>query len=298
MVRRYDWTITESPKIAQLTGVESVDGTGYVSGQRGIILEEQPDGEWQGITVEGPTANGHNLNDVSITDDGNRVWYCGDSGSFGYYDRIRDTIEAHPGPSDHTDSFRSISANGEAGAETVHTAADTGRVIHATADGTAVRVEHSSIANDGTTLTGIVEDDGDLFASDVAGNLLYSADGRTWTERRLTKTTVEGLAVADTGVAAVTDNGVAYRDISLFEGPDRMKRADTAVADAENITAAGETFVVVGGDGAVVPIDPQGRASDVDPGPGVTFYSAELRADGTLLAVGSGGTIVKGTPTT
>lgn len=296
MARRYDWRVTESPKTAQLTGVESTDDLAYASGKRGVLLERRFPGDWRGVTLEGPTGNGHNLNDVSITDDGERIWYCGDSGSFGYYDRARERIEAHPGPNDHTDSFRSVVADGDAGEEHVYAASDTGRIVHASVAGETVTVAQSTVPHDGTTLTEIVEDDGDLFASDVGGDLLYSPDGQEWRERRLAKTTLEGLAVAETGAAAVTDGGVAYRDISLFEGPDRMKRADTGASDLEDIAAAGKEFVAAGGDGALVPIDERGRVTDADPGPGVTFYGVEMLSDRTILAVGSSGTIVSGRP--
>lgn len=296
MGRQYDWHVSEAPKIAQLTEVESHAGDVFVAGKRGVLLERRARGDWQGLTLEGPTGNGHNLNSVAVTDDGERVWYCGDSGSFGYYDRSSERTEPHPGPKNHTDGFVGITVSGAAGEETVHTVATSGRVLRARVDGNTVTVEATQVLGDGTTHTEIVADGGDLFVSDVSGNLHHSRGDGTWVQKRLTKDTVKGLAVADTGVAAVSATGTAYRDISLFEGEGGTKKADLGDVSPEDVSAAGEEFVVVGGDGAVVPIDSRGFPSDVDPGPGVTFYAAEAMANGTLFAVGSSGTILEGLP--
>lgn len=290
----YEWTVSGSPKTARLTGVESYGGVAFASGDRGLLLERVAPGEWKRLFSEGPTGDGHNILDLAITDDGTRVWYSGDSGSFGYYDREAGAVRSHQGPDDYTSGFASVTVDGPAGSERVHVTNNSGRVITATVDGRELAVESAVLPGDCTSFTEIVEVDGELFVAGVDGGLYHSTDGVGWERERLAKTRVEALAVAEDGVAAVTDDGTLYRGVSLFERESRTKQHDPGIAAPEEIAASGGTFAAVGRDGALVVVGPDGEVARPDPCPGVTLYGAEIMADGTVLAVGSGGTIVEG----
>lgn len=296
MVAEFDWRITEAPKTTQLTGAESHGDTVVVPGKRGLLAERTSPREWRALFSTGPTGNGHGILDAAFTADGERVWYCGNSGSFGYYDRPQRTTKPHQGPSNVTSAFRSVCVMGEAGAETVVAADDNGQLVRASMEGESMTVEGVRTPGQGTAFTEVVHHEGERYASDADGFLYYSPDGRDWRRERLAADSIKSLAVADTGLAAITASGTVYRDISLFEQGQRTKQAEFGASSPEELAATGEVFVIAGCDGCVIPIMADVEASHPDPGPGVTYYGAEILDDGTVVAVGSSGTIVEGAP--
>ncbi|GAB7094220.1 hypothetical protein JCM30237_13720 [Halolamina litorea] len=54
--------------------------------------------------------------------------------------------------------------------------------------------------------------------------------------------------------------------------------------------------MIAGDDGQLVPITADGDAERVDPGPGLTYYGAEVTDGGTIIGAGSSGTITEGLP--
>lgn len=295
MPLEFDWTVSESPKDTQLTGVESNENAVVATGRRGVLLERTAPGQWDPVFTKGPTENGNGLQDASFTDDGARAWYCGHSGLFGYYDLETGEVYSHRGPSDITSTFHSIAVTGEAGEESIHAIDNSGQVLLASADGRRVTVDHFTTPGDGTSLSEVVVDENDrVYLSDVSGYLYFSRNGRDWRRRRLVETTVKALAMADSGLAAITDNGTVFRDISVFEQRQRTKEAHFGTASPEELAAENDVFVIAGCDGCLVPITADGDAEHVDPGPSVTYYGADVLENGTIIAVGSSGTIAEG----
>lgn len=290
----YDWTATESPKLAQLSGVESHGDDAFVVGDRGILLERRGTGNWRELVADGPTGNNTNLNDVAVTDDGRRLWYCGDSGAFGYYDRAAGEAFPHTAPKSNTDGFQGVVVRGAAGREVVHAVDDDGRVVRAAVDGETVDVTDEEVPNDGASFTAIVEHESYRYAADASGCLLRSTDGVDWQVEQLVDTTIEGLTVANDGVAAATDDGEVFRGISQFGETGRTGRADLGDESPEDVAAAGETFAVAGDDAAVLVIGPNGDVKCAGLEADEMLHGVEVMAGGTILAVGAGGTIVEG----
>lgn len=293
----YDWAVASAPKGVQLTGVESFEGTAFASGKRGVLIERTAPGEWEGVFIDGATDNGRSVLDLSLTDGGQRVWFSGASGVFGYYDREAGAVEAHPAPYDLTSNFRSISANGEAGNEEVHTVDGNGRVLRVTVDGADPTVKSVSVPGDGTGFTEIVDHDGVLYAADTAGFLYRSADGRKWEKKRLAETTIKALSRTDPGLVAVSDGGTVYKHIGLFGESNRTKKTTPGLSSPNELEGRDETIVAVGGGGTVLVIGGDGRASREATGTGKSLHAADILADGTIVAAGSDGSIVEGTPT-
>lgn len=293
MTGPYQWQSTRPPKSAQLTGVESHGTIAFAAGSQGLLTERRGPGDWRALVSEGPTGNGHNLNDAAVTDGGSRLWYCGDSGALGYYDRERSEAVPHSAPDDLSNGFTSVTVAGLAGEEVVHAVDDSGYVVYLTMRGTELTLEDASMLGDGSELTEVVEDGATRYISDASGKIFRSDDGVNWRSEQLVETTIEGLAVADTGLAAVTDDGRVFRDIDLFGEDGRRRRADLGDVSPEDVTAAGESFVVVGDDGYVAHIDAAGQLQEYTPSE-ARFYSGELMDDGTILAAGSDGTIAEG----
>lgn len=297
MSLQFDWTVSASPKKAQLTGVESSGEVAVATGRRGVLLKRAALGEWEALFTKGPGGNGNGLHDASFTDDGQRAWYCGNSGVFGYYDREAEEVFSHQGPNDITGSFQSIAVTGDAGEESIHTIDNSGQVLLASLDDRSLTVEEFTTPGDGTTLTEVIVDEEDrVYMSDVSGYLYYSRNGQNWRRRRLTETTVKALAMGEAGLTAITDSGTVYRDISLFEQRQRTKEAQFGTTSPEEMAAEDDVFVIAGCDGCLVPITADGDAEHVEPGPGVTYYGAEVMDDGTVVGVGSSGTITEGVP--
>lgn len=292
----YEWTTAESPREAQLSGVESDGDDAFAAGSRGLLLQRRARGEWRELVPDGPAGDNTNLNDLALTDGGRRLWYCGDSGAFGYYDRAAEEAVPHTAPKSHSDGFQAIAVRGPAGREIVHTVDDAGRILRAAVDGERVDVTDDEVPQDGSTLTAIVEHESYRYAADASGSLLRTVDGVEWTAKRFVETTVEALATDRSGVAAITDDGVLYRGLSVFGEPGRTAQADLGDVSPEDVAATDGTFVVVGDDATVFVIDGDGRPIQPDPGVDAVFYGAELLADRTVLAVGEDGTILEGRP--
>lgn len=292
----YDWSTAKAPKKAELTGVEFSGGTAFVSGKRGLLAEREASGEWEALFDAGATGNGRGLLDLSVTDDGSRVWFAGYSGTFGYYDRDADETKPHSAPYDITSNFSSISANGDAGAEEVHAVDRDGHLVRLRMDGEELTVKGVSVPGDGSGFTEIVDDDGVLYASDQTGRLYRSEDGRNWAKQRLTSTTIKAIARTDPGLVAVDDGGSVYKHISLFGGSGRTKKTTPGVSSPQELEASGETIVCVGGDGCVLVINESGRATREACGLDKSFYGAEILPDGTIVVAGSDGAIAEGTP--
>lgn len=290
----YDWSTSTAPKQSQLMGVESFEGHAFACGKRGVLIERTSPGEWTGVFTAGATGDGRGVLDLSLTDDGKRVWFSGYSGTFGYYDREAEVVEPHPAPYDLTSNFESISVNGEAGSEEIHAVDGGGRVLRASVDGTSLSITGVSVPGDGTGFSEVVDDDGVLYASDRAGFLYRSENGRTWQRKRLSQTTIKALSRTEPGLVAIDDSGTMYKHISLFDDRGRTKKTQPGIDSPQELEGLGETIVGVGDSVLVVRED--GRATREEAGTGKTLYGAEVMEDGTVVAAGSDGVIAEGTP--
>lgn len=87
-----------------------------------------------------------------------------------------------------------------------------------------------------------------------------------------------------------------YQHVSLFGEDGRRKKVSPDISAPEELEALEETIVAVGGGGMLLAIDESGRASTEPTGVGKTLYAAEILDDGTILAAGSSGVIVEGSP--
>ena len=293
-----EWSVTRAPKVAQLTGVESADGAAYATGRDGVLLERTGPGQWTAVFTTGPTGDGRSVFDASTTDDGRRVWFCGENGTLGYYDTREGEVRTHIAPYDLHTTFRSVSANGPAGEETVHAADDNGEILRGTVDGDDLTVRGVSIPGDGTAFTEVVDNDRELFAADVGGTFYHSTDGRSWKRRKLASTPVRAVSFNDENAYEVAEDGTVYEEVSLFgEGSRNPRSIDSGVEYPTEIdTNRGRTIVVVGDGGQLRVSEAGGNFRAQELGIEKTLHGAEVMDDGTVVAVGDDGTIVEGIP--
>jgi photosystem II stability/assembly factor-like uncharacterized protein len=291
------WSVSDSPRVARLNGVESHGERAYCAGDHGVLLERTGRSQWAAVFTTGPDGDGRNLYDLSLTDDGRRVWFCGVAGTLGVYDCPTDTVETHHEPYDSTATYRSISANGPAGEETVHAADDNGEILRGTVDDGQFRVRGVSIPGDGTAFTEVVDNDRELFAADVAGAFYHTTDGRHWKRRRLADTPVRAISFDGDNVLEVADDGTVYEEVRLFgEGSRRPRSIQSGIASPTELDADGRTIVVVGGGGQLAVSEAGSPFEREDTGTTRGFYGADVSENGTVLAVGTGGTIAEGVP--
>lgn len=290
----YLWSTAESPKKAELRGVESDGDAVFASGKRGVLIERAAPGEWEAVFTTGATGDGRGVLDLSLTDDGERVWFSGYSGTFGYYDRANGSIKPHAGPYDVTANFQSVSVNGQAGSEEIHAVDGAGQVLRATVDGETLQVKGVSVPGDGTGFTEVVDHDDALYAADRAGFVYRSEDGRSWRRKRLADTSIKALSRTESGLVAIDDGGTMYKNIALFGEGGQTKKADPGIDAPQELEGLDGTIVGVGD--SLVGVDENGRATNESVGTDKTLYAAEILDDGTVIAAGGDGVIVEGTP--
>lgn len=294
-MRERNWSRSNSPKRGRLTGVESNGDVVFASGDRGVLIERESRGNWTAIIENGPRGNGKNLLDISITDDGERVWYCGHSGALGYYDRTADEVVSHYAPGDYTSGFVTVEVSGRSGTEHVFLANNSGTAFQVRADGGTADLAHNTTPSNASKATEIVEYRGEHFMSMIGGDVFYSDGNGSWQQLPLADEPIEALAAGDTGVAAITESGTLYRDVSSTDGAEPRK-IELDTCGMEELAVRGKTFVAVGRDGRIALLDVSGGVTYPDPAPGVSLYGADVLDDDTIVVAGSGGKILEGSP--
>ena len=292
-----EWTVTQSPKRTRLNGVESVDDVAYCAGDRGVLLERVGPAEWRAVFTAGPGGDARNVFDLSITDDAERVWFAGAAGTLGHYDRASGTVHTHDNPYGITSTFNSVSTRGTAGSETVHVADDGGEIVRGEMAGADLTVRGVSIPGDGTALTEVVDNDRELFASDGAGTFYHSTDGRHWKRRRLADSPVRAIAFDGGNAYEVAADGTVFEEVSLFgEGSREPRSIQSGIASPTELDAESDVVAVGGGGGQLAISERGSRFVTADPDTDRALYGLEVTAAGTVIGVGTAGTIVEGVP--
>ena len=292
-MRERNWSRSGSPENGRLTGIESNGDAVFASGNRGVLLERESRDNWTAVVANGPRDKDTNLLDVSLTDDGERVWYCGHSGAFGYYDRAAEEVVPHHAPGDYTSGFVTIEVSGRSGSEHVFFANNSGTAFQVRVDGGTVELAHNTTPSNVSKATEIVDYRGEHFMATTGGDVFASAGDGSWQQLAIAEEPIEALAASDTGVAAVTQSGTLYRDVSSTEGAEPRK-IDLDARGMEELAVRGKTFVAAGRDGRIAVLDASGGVHYPDPAPGVSCYAADVLVDGTVVIAGSGGTIIEG----
>lgn len=293
-----EWAVTRTPQVAQLTGVESADGAAYATGREGVLLERTGPEQWTAVFTTGPTGDGRSVFDASTTDHGERVWFCGENGTLGYYDTQVGAVRTHIAPYDLHSTFRSVSTTGPAGEETVHAADDNGEILRGVVDGDELTVRGVSIPGDGTAFAEVVDNDRELFAADVGGTFYHTTDGRSWKRRKLSCTPVRAVSFNDENAYEVAEDGTVYEEVSLFgEGSRNPRSIDSGVEYPTEVdTNHGHTIVVVGDGGQLRISEAGGNFQAEELGIDTALHGAEVMDGGAVIAVGDDGTIVEGIP--
>lgn len=286
------WRDADPPKVARFTAVESYGTAAFCTGERGMVLERVGPRDWRARCLNGPEADRRDLLALSLTDCGRRLWFCGARGALGYYDRMDDRVHSLTAPYGLTSRFGCLAVGGTRGEESVHVADDCGRVLRLQSHSDRCSPRSVAVPGDDSAFTGVVDAGGTVVAADAAGRLHYSENGTDWQHRRLSRVALRSIDWSRShGLVVVDDAGVVYRNAAPNrEG--RLARATAGVGSPRAVTAAADR-ITVGGGNELLTIDGE-RGVREDPRTDETLYGVDLLENGTLLAVGTAGTIVEG----
>ena len=148
-----EWTVEETPVDGALYDIAYADGTAYGVGQDGVVLERTDEG-WDKINDNGVSGNGDNLLGADVTDDGDRLWVVGASGSVGEFDPASGSLTDRSAPQDNTNNFLDVAVTGEAGDANVYAADASGIVSYSFDNGRSETWESVQIGQ-GNGLPGI-----------------------------------------------------------------------------------------------------------------------------------------------
>ncbi|GAD53186.1 hypotheical protein [Halarchaeum acidiphilum MH1-52-1] len=249
------WGAVVSPTGESLHDVSHTSGTAYAVGSSGRVLRRVA-GEWS-VSTEKGAGRSKTLSACAPTDDGDRLWFCGASGTVGFLDVESGNVTSHAKPVGAGDGFTDIAVFGGVGAERVYLAAS---------DGTVVIGRHGSGKLQWET-------------RDTGGG--YTITGVDFHTRERGHAVTNGSAVYRT-----TDAGATWDRIGIADAQVPLK---AVVSGAQHVYAAG-------GSGRVFRLDCTcGRWTPFKPGN--ETVSALVQRDGRLLGAGGSGSVVERTDT-
>lgn len=264
------WTRASTPTSITLYAVEPVGSDVIAVGSGGIVLERRSDG-WVEVDADGPAGAGNDLYAASTTADGKRVWFGGASGALGYYDRTADEVVDRSAPEGITGTWNGIAVTGTAGTETIRLVNGSGEVLHGTVTGEKATSDetvdwtqsaHSPDGDglgSGASVHAIEATADDVYASNDSGRVFAVRDG-SWTEAGIgaADSTLYDVAVAGSGVFAVSENGTLYRHDGSWNA------VDVADGPLYGVAVRGNRLVVVGASGRLFEGEKTGTPTAVD----------------------------------
>ncbi len=240
------WDAIDTPTDQSLLDVVATRGGAYAVGEGGVVLAR--DGGWEVALDDGPTANANVLRGVDATDDGEAVWFAGDSGVLGRYADGR--LTDHSAPDDQTSTWEDVAVTGNSGEEQIHLVNGSGELLRGTYENGTVSWGDIEKPGSGSSIAAIEFLDTDRgHICDTNQSVYETTDGGETYE----KIGIEDANAAFTGVAAsdsetlvTADDGSLFRyDGAVWTRLQPGERALSAVALAD------ETGLAAGDGGAV-----------------------------------------------
>lgn len=217
-----EWTEIDSPVSKTLNDVVYTADGPYAVGEGGYVLG-RTNGEWQVEVESGPSASNNPLTGVDVTDDGERIYFCGGSGALGAYDVLEGKKFDYSAPEEKTSTWEDIAVSGQVGSERVIAANGSGETFD------AVRTETGD------------DDDGERCLQ--WGEVTKPAGGSTIPGITFASDDPELAYAIDTSQQAVqsTDHNDTWKNIGV-------NNAEVAFADVVGTT---DVMYVAGGGGTI-----------------------------------------------
>jgi len=282
------WTNETTAVDVTLYDVETTVEGAYAVGGSGYVLERGDDA-WGIAASGGPTGNGNDLYGSDVTDDGERLWFVGSSGSIGEYDVRTRGLDDHSAPNDVTNNFNDVAVTGEAGSANVYVAGDSGKIYYSFENGEPGTWD--SVTPGSGSNVNALDFHGPRSGHAVDGNktVFVTDDGSTWEKVGIADANNNFYGVdsdAPDDLTVVGGGGTVYH----WDGAEWV-REDTGDAALRDVEMDGETGLAVGGGGAVFRRDAEGWTQEATPA------GANLRGvvdgDGLEVAVGASATVLE-----
>ena len=290
-----EWIEVDSPTEETLFGVVAAGPTAYAVGSDGVLLAREGDGteDWRTVLDHGPSAESNTLRGVDATDDGDAIWFTGDSGALARYDVEAGRHTDHSAPNGITDNWADVAVTDPAGGERIALVNGSGQVLAGEYDGGAVEWGEATKPGSGSSMSAIEFVEGAAgYCCDTNSGVYETSDGERF-ERIGVDDGGSFTAIAAAGpeaLAVSAADGTVHRyDGSVWT---RLHAADTtlnALATDEN----GTEWIVIGDGGTIRELADGGWEERETP---IETALNGVAVGGPSIAVGAEGTVLERRP--
>ncbi|GAB7095879.1 hypothetical protein JCM30237_30330 [Halolamina litorea] len=176
------WVAVESPTNVTLRDVTSTVNGPVAVGDTGVAVGRGRE-RWGVILENGPGARSQTLHAVDASDDGERLWFAGAGGAFGYYDLRTEERRDHSVPRGNANVFYSLTVFGDRGEEKFLVGDGSGNVLpgRVREDTGEVDWDWSTSPNKGNAVEALTHDEeGYGYAVDVSSNVHTTTANEGW----------------------------------------------------------------------------------------------------------------------
>ncbi|WP_049903887.1 beta propeller repeat protein [Halococcus agarilyticus] len=286
----HGWQRVDSPTKRALHDVVLSAGGPVAVGESGRVLV-RTDGDWETVAESGPGGASNGLVGAAVTNDGERVWMCGDSGAAGYYDVADDELTDRSAPREKTSSWEDVAVVGQTGDERISLINGSGELLVGRNQQGTIQWGEVTKPTDGDSANAIAVDGKAGYLCDTTGSVYRKPAGGRWDSIGIddVDTDLHDVATLDADtVTVVGDDGTIY----LYNGFNWVSLAtvETALHAVDRRDGRG---AAVGPGGTVIAVDGN-EWSAADTSISKTLHGVAL---GTVefsdVAVGADGTILE-----
>lgn len=208
------WVAVDSPTDEPLSDAIVAQEAVVAVGDDGVVLARH-DGDWEVALEHGPAAESNPLWGVDASDDGERVWFCGDSGVLGRYEPGNGRLVDRSAPLNRTDTWKDVAVVGPAGDERIHLVNGSGEVISGRVGGDGIDWSEPTKPGSGSSLSAISFLDRETgYCCDTSQGVFETAnDGHAWERIGIDDAGVDfnDLAVTREGIVVAGGDGSVFR---------------------------------------------------------------------------------------
>ncbi|WP_224270858.1 hypothetical protein [Haloprofundus salinisoli] len=285
----HGWNEVNAPTDGALYDVVmTLDGPVAV-GEGGVVVGRR-ESEWQAITENGPGGASNGLVAADVTDDGNAVWFAGDSGAIGRLNVVSGRITDYSAPSGKTSSWEGVAVDGRSGNESVYAVNGSGELLPGTYGGGTVSWGAVTKPSGGESVAAIDVRHGTGFVADTGGGV-YRTTGDGW---RTVGIRGAGVSLTDLSVVddALVDVTTEEGEIYAYNGHNWLS-VTTGKSALHAIDRRSERGLAVGVGGAIQSLDASQWRSQESPTSNTLHGCALGSASYADVAVGANGMVLE-----
>ena len=174
------WVRVDSPTNVTLRDLTATNNGPVAVGDKGVAIGRGRE-RWGIILENGPGAKGRALYAVDSTDDGERVWFAGAGGAFGYYDIVDDERRDYSVPRGNSNSFYSLAVAGERGSEKFLVGDGSGNVLPGHVENDKTDWSWATTPSSGNAVEALAhDDDGFGYAVTPSADVFYTTKDEEW----------------------------------------------------------------------------------------------------------------------